>query len=538
MAENQGLKWLIGADARDFKKGMAEAQKASRQFKAEAGKAFDEFASAFGVDMSKIRQSIDTFKNAVKTMTGANTAAAGSAGVLTKAMKLLKVALIGTGIGALIVALGTLVTYFTRTERGADKLAKAMAGVKAVFDVLIDRASAFGEGVYKIFTGDFKGGWDALKNSLSGIGTEMVTEAKQASKLEEELDDLYDRETALLEVQAERNKQVAELRRNSENQTISEAQRAEMLRKAMELERKTLEENLELQRERARIVTEQVGMGESMAEDERRAAEERAKLAQMEANFLNETRRMYSRESSLTKAALKEETEAVKEQAQTYRELRQAQQEQFDAEIEMRKQLLPTVGEQTPGVSMALAPMTILTPEQIAELQGQADAMKGVVLDLTSEINNAMNGMAVGFGEAIGNMIAGTAGFSDIGSLILGPLADMAIQVGKIAIGSGIAIEGIKKAFASLNPGVAIAAGVALVALGTAVKGALAKAAQGGGANYSTGGSYTGRGLQTSANISAQAQPQKIEIIGETTIKNRDIYVAFKAAEQQRKLNT
>ena len=57
----------------------------------------------------------------------------------------------------------------------------------------------------------------------------------------------------------------------------------------------------------------------------------------------------------------------------------------------------------------------------------------------------------------------------------------MAITVGKIAIGAGIAVLGIKKAFPeSINPILPpIAAGIALVALGTAVKGALANAAKG-----------------------------------------------------------
>ena len=53
----------------------------------------------------------------------------------------------------------------------------------------------------------------------------------------------------------------------------------------------------------------------------------------------------------------------------------------------------------------------------------------------------------------------------------------MLINVGKLAIQTGIAVAGIKAALKSLNPAVAIAAGVALVALGSLVKGKLSKAA-------------------------------------------------------------
>lgn len=59
----------------------------------------------------------------------------------------------------------------------------------------------------------------------------------------------------------------------------------------------------------------------------------------------------------------------------------------------------------------------------------------------------------------------------------LAPLADVLIDMGKLAIATGAAVLGIKKALESLNPYVAIAAGVALVALGSFVKGKAAKAA-------------------------------------------------------------
>ena len=69
----------------------------------------------------------------------------------SKAMKILKIAIASTGIGLLVIALGSLVAYFTKTQRGADILSKAMAGISATVDVLIDRASALGEKLFKAF---------------------------------------------------------------------------------------------------------------------------------------------------------------------------------------------------------------------------------------------------------------------------------------------------------------------------------------------------------------------------------------------------
>lgn len=55
--------------------------------------------------------------------------AASAIGQGTNALKIFKIALISTGIGALIVAVGSLIAFFTKTERGAEKLERVMAGV-------------------------------------------------------------------------------------------------------------------------------------------------------------------------------------------------------------------------------------------------------------------------------------------------------------------------------------------------------------------------------------------------------------------------
>jgi len=82
-------------------------------------------------------------------------------------------------------------------------------------------------------------------------------------------------------------------------------------------------------------------------------------------------------------------------------------------------------------------------------------------------------------GEQLGNALSG-AGFN-IKSFLL-PVAEAVISFGKLAIQVGIAALGIKTALKSLNPVIAIAGGIALVALGTLVKNSLSapKLAEGG----------------------------------------------------------
>lgn len=115
---------------------------------------------------------------------------------------------------------------------------------------------------------------------------------------------------------------------------------------------------------------------------------------------------------------------------------------------------------------------------------------------ITAIMQNVGQTFAEGFGEMLGQSIAGGISIQSVWTLMITALADMAIQVGKLAIGIGISVGGIKKALTSLNPVVAIAAGVALVALGTLAKSALANIAGGGSAPaFANGGVVPGTSL-------------------------------------------
>lgn len=106
-----------------------------------------------------------------------------------------------------------------------------------------------------------------------------------------------------------------------------------------------------------------------------------------------------------------------------------------------------------------------------------------------------LQSVAVGVAEAIGQMAIGAGGIDAVATALLTGIGNMAVQLGQMAIGVGIAVSGIKAALETLNPVVAIAAGVALVALGSAVKGAAAKISKGKGSTpaASVGGGYTPR---------------------------------------------
>ena len=78
--------------------------------------------------------------------------AVGGVKKLIKGFKSLRAVAMSLGIGALVVALTSLATFFTKTQRGAEMLEKAQAALGATFAVITDKVSAFGEGLINLFT--------------------------------------------------------------------------------------------------------------------------------------------------------------------------------------------------------------------------------------------------------------------------------------------------------------------------------------------------------------------------------------------------
>jgi TP901 family phage tail tape measure protein len=136
----------------------------------------------------------------------------------------------------------------------------------------------------------------------------------------------------------------------------------------------------------------------------------------------------------------------------------------------------------------------VLAENRLLALQQTAQFNERVGQVISGGLQNLASGMAAALGNAIssGGNLAGK-----LSNVILGSIGSMAMQLGKLAIGIGITLKKIKVAFKSLAPGVAIAAGVALVALGSFFKGKAASIGGGGGGGGRRGGggsgsSYTG----------------------------------------------
>lgn len=188
---------------------------------------------------------------------------------------------------------------------------------------------------------------------------------------------------------------------------------------------------------------------------------------------------------------------------------------------------------------------------------------------MTPIIQGGLQQMATGLGAALGEAIATGGNLAGaLASTLLGTLGDMAIRLGTLAISMGITLKGIVEALKSLNPVVAIAAGIALIALGTLVKSAsgnIAKGKKGGGGSTSSGprsgaiaafanggivsgptlglmGEYAGARsnpeviapLDRLKNMIGDRQAQQVNVGGEFRLQGQDLVVALQRAEKQR----
>ena len=170
---------------------------------------------------------------------------------LTKVLKLLKVALVSTGIGALVVALGSLVSWFTKTQKGIETANKIMGAFGATLNVIIDRVSKLGSALVNLFTGNFKQAGEDAKAVFSGIGKEIADETKQAWKLAEVLNEIDKKEVMLSMSRAANRAEIEKLKKAADDQTLSTQERIKAAEKAAEIEKKDL--NVQTQLAEARL---------------------------------------------------------------------------------------------------------------------------------------------------------------------------------------------------------------------------------------------------------------------------------------------
>ena len=197
-------------------------------------------------EMSNILATYKANTVAVQTYSGAQKAAAITSNLLSTALKVLKLALISTGIGAIVVLIGSLVAWLAKTQAGTEALSKVMASFGAVINVIIDRIAKFGGALVKILSGDIKGGFKDMKDSFAGIGEEIANDAKQAYALKEALIQLEKQQVMLDMKRAASRAEIEKLRLLADDTTKSLDERLKAAQRAYDIENALQQESIEI----------------------------------------------------------------------------------------------------------------------------------------------------------------------------------------------------------------------------------------------------------------------------------------------------
>ena len=279
---------------------------------------------------SRQQQTLATVQKTVSTVTA----------LATRSTNLFKVALASTGIGAIVIALGTLITYLTQTQKGMDIVKTATASLQAVFQVLIDRVLKFGEGIYKLFQQDFTGAIDSFKGAFKGIGQEIIQEATAAAELEQKIIDIEKAEANLQVTREKGRTQIKELNMIAEDTTKSDAERIAAAQKAIDIENDLLNQQLSLKREMLETIKAQNELGTSTEADLQKERDLQIEISRIERESLELKTTLNNKLNAITQQGVALREKAANDQAKADEEAKKkAEKEKEELEKRIAEEL-------------------------------------------------------------------------------------------------------------------------------------------------------------------------------------------------------
>lgn len=209
------------ADLKNYQTGMQSGAKMAQRFGKDVKSGISD---ASGAIQSLLRGDITALPKIFSS-------AASAAGGFSKGLQGVKIALISTGIGALIVALGAAIAavtqYFKGSEEGQIAWAKTMNSIKAVTEPILAMFGKFGKAIVQMLKGDFKGAWETAKGAVQGVD-----------------DAIKDNISNLGELNALEEKIVKTRRQSATDEKRLMAEISELRNKAKDTENYTAQQNL------------------------------------------------------------------------------------------------------------------------------------------------------------------------------------------------------------------------------------------------------------------------------------------------------
>lgn len=163
---------------------------------------FSPVFNQFNAELTNIYNGFKQATSASEDMTASQKLLAAASGITTNSFKLLRVALISTGIGAIVVALGSLVAYLTTAQEGIDRLNRVLTPLRFAFSGIVNVLADVGKAIVDAFSsprelissfldvirpagdviaGMFTFDFDRMNKGFTDMGHNIVNMAKGAS---------------------------------------------------------------------------------------------------------------------------------------------------------------------------------------------------------------------------------------------------------------------------------------------------------------------------------------------------------------------
>lgn len=291
-----------------------------------------------GVNVGQVTTQFTQASRAVQATTGA-------IGGANKMLKLLRVAIIGTGIGALVIALASVVSYFSRTREGGETIRVLFKQIGQVVNVLIERLTIAGKGIFNIVSGNFKQGIEDLTGAFKGMGDELEREVGLIAELERRAIALEKAEILLNAQRANTKRQIKDLQLIAEDETESYATRTAALERSIKMQQELSKLEIKIQRQKiknilgetegnakleyvlqtvrdgfttvaeasnkANAIIDEIGLDPSTVDDLKDLIDEVIKLEDVQSSALKQERTLLTRLNSLKREANKEQKSGV-----------------------------------------------------------------------------------------------------------------------------------------------------------------------------------------------------------------------------------
>lgn len=560
------LKVNVTTDTRDVNKGLKEVKQDLKDLDKTGNQALASIGTALGVDTGKIGQMASAVRGLGERLTQTGNEGAKAFGSLLKSIGPVQAGIAGLGLAAAIAgfkALKAEADNFKSTIDGMNMSMATSAYISTYKQVLHDVNSDTGRQVAEAMNawekgfGRFKAQLGAtfstfMTSSTLGEFAESVKGLRQSFREADEaatrnaerasqIADIRKQELQVRKDIADIDVEIAEQRRIIRDRSNSAAERAA----AEEVLRDRIAQKTAMQTSMAeRLYTLQ----SEMTAESGSTYEQMKEVTDLYVSWKNLTASEADQLATVDRYAnsIASGTSKAAEAAQKYRE-----EVAKMAEMQQKWSGLGTVS--TDGLSSlqggVMGPTLSIIPKVDAEywrdtitaqlgevtigIGFKADTEK--IHDISNEVNSLMESSVARASELIGSLVGTLAGggdaWGDFKSAALSAFGDMAIAVGKIAISAGVASEGIKAALKLDNPYVAIAAGAALIALGTAVKSSLSAVANG---DYSAaGGGYTSGYSSGSSSNNWEAREVNVNVTGTLVADGDQLKAALNSANKK-----